>query len=180
VTEINIADTIFQPDTLQICTGSHPTLIAPNVPYPTSYEWFFIDLTVPEPVAVSVDEDYATIVGEPGQYYVTLTDTQCGFQVTKDYLINAESCEVIIPNIFTPNGDGDNDFFEFEGLGNFTNSTLKVYNRWGNLIFESVNYNNKWSGEDFPDGTYFYILGINKSSGMEYHEGNVTILRETK
>jgi len=64
--------------------------------------------------------------------------------------------EFIIPNIFTPNNDGVNDAFEIQGLQ--PHSLLIIYNRWGNEIYKSEDYNNKWKAMDCPDGIYYYLF----------------------
>ena len=78
---------------------------------------------------------------------------------------------IVIYNIFSPNGDGVNDFFVIEGVELFEND-LKVYNRYGNLVFKANNYQNDWDGvategaivinraERLPVGTYFYTLNL--------------------
>lgn len=104
-----------------------------------------------------------------GTTEITITDA-CGQQVSA--LLTVEPC--FIPNIFTPNGDGANDFFEFPGLARFPNSRLQVWNRWGNLVYENDSYRNNWSAEDVPDGTYYYLL---LRSDGEVYNGEVTILR---
>jgi gliding motility-associated-like protein len=90
-----------------------------------------------------------------------------------------EVCEIIIPNIFTPDGKGKNEGFTIFGLDNFPGSTIMIYNRWGDLVYEKTNYYNQWkpAEDEAGDGVYFYILGIKRQSGMEYHEGTVTIIR---
>jgi gliding motility-associated-like protein len=90
-----------------------------------------------------------------------------------------EVCEIIIPNIFTPDGKGKNEGFTIFGLDNFPGSTILIYNRWGDLVYEKTNYYNQWkpAEDEAGDGVYFYILGVKRQSGMEYHEGTVTIIR---
>ncbi len=72
--------------------------------------------------------------------------------------------QILVPNIFTPNGDGKNDLFVFKNLENFPNSSLLIYDRWGVKVFENSNYQNNWNGKflstnrDVVDGTYYYIL----------------------
>lgn len=70
--------------------------------------------------------------------------------------------DLIIFTGFSPNGDGTNDTFTIEGIENYPNNELTVWNRWGNLIFKVKGYKNQWGGtweeSDLPDGTYFYIL----------------------
>jgi gliding motility-associated-like protein/uncharacterized repeat protein (TIGR01451 family) len=68
-----------------------------------------------------------------------------------------------IPNCFTPNGDGTNDYFEINGLKD--NSRLLVFDRLGNKVFESPDYQNQWSGKDMNDNilktdTYWYVLSM--------------------
>ncbi len=75
------------------------------------------------------------------------------------------SCdELRIFNGFSPNNDNKNDFFRINGLQNYPDNKLFVYNRWGNLVFEAVDYQNNWigdwDGKDLPDGTYFYVLDL--------------------
>ena len=78
-------------------------------------------------------------------------------------------------NAFSPNGDGVNDAFKINGLDNFPNHELFVYNRWGVLVYNAVDYQNdwegRWEGSYLPDGTYFYVLDDgegNKHSGYVY------------
>ncbi|MBL7816022.1 MAG: gliding motility-associated C-terminal domain-containing protein [Saprospiraceae bacterium] len=73
------------------------------------------------------------------------------------------TCDKIkIYNGFSPNGDGLNDNFVIEGIENFPNNSISVYNRWGTEVMKTKGYKNdwngKWDGVDLPDGTYFYIF----------------------
>lgn len=110
----------------------------------------------------------------PGTYPVTLTVTTadgCTSTITQPYVVLAS--QIIIPNVFTPNGDGNNDFFVIEN-GQYYVNTLAVYNRWGNPIFEANNYQNTWRAPDVPEGTYYYVF-TTAIDGKEY-TGHVTIL----
>jgi len=79
-----------------------------------------------------------------------------------------------IPNGFSPNGDGTNDNFVIIGLNLYPGSELSIFNRWGNRVYFSNDYNNDWNGEGnegitvggnlLPIGTYFYILDLGSSS----------------
>ncbi|MEN9333821.1 MAG: hypothetical protein RLY35_1001, partial [Bacteroidota bacterium] len=75
-----------------------------------------------------------------------------------------------IPDAFSPNGDGDYDLFELQDLLPNEVVTIKVFNRWGGLVYESDNYQNDWDGkgnvgmskgEHLAVGTYFYIIQLN-------------------
>jgi gliding motility-associated-like protein len=110
----------------------------------------------------------------PGTYPVVLTITTadgCTDSFTLFYVIQPE--EVIVPNVFTPNNDGNNDLLVIENVQYYGN-VLEIFNRWGNKIFESRNYRNTWRATDVPDGTYYYVLRLD--NGTEY-TGHLTILR---
>ncbi|HEX3009358.1 MAG TPA: gliding motility-associated C-terminal domain-containing protein [Bacteroidales bacterium] len=91
--------------------------------------------------------------------------------------------DVFIPEGFSPNGDGSNDFFIIKGADTFVVS-LKVFNRWGNMVYESKHYKNDWDGfsnaglilgTKLPDGTYYYIIDFN--NGEKEKIGYITINR---
>ncbi|WP_133159391.1 Ig-like domain-containing protein, partial [Solitalea longa] len=83
----------------------------------------------------------------------------------------------MIPNVFTPNGDGVNDFFVIDGITDSENS-LFIYNRWGNEVYHSLNYKNDWNGSELPSGTYYYVLKVkDKVGSKESLAGYVEILR---
>jgi gliding motility-associated-like protein len=96
-----------------------------------------------------------------GSYPVTLVITDangCVDQVTYNVDIFGQ---LIIPNVVTANDDGVNDLFVIEGLK--PNTTLVLFNRWGNIVLETDNYQNDWNGDDLNgfrllDGVYTYIL----------------------
>ncbi len=94
------------------------------------------------------------------------------------------SQEIYIPEGFSPNGDGVFDFFEILNL-NGRNAEVRVYNRWGNLVYESLDYQNNWGGtsdiglqfggNNLPEGTYFYQIQIEGET--EIRNGILTIWR---
>ncbi len=99
--------------------------------------------------------DYSFFADFIGTYYITFTD-ECGSTGVSKVI--TDLCSTKIPNIFTPNGDGKNDTFEIRGINGFRGSTLQVFDRWGNMIFEDKDYNNNWAASEFADGVYFYIF----------------------
>ncbi len=111
----------------------------------------------------------------PGFYDVTLTVTTSD-GCTDTYVLQQTVMPdtVIIPNVFSPNGDGRNDRLSFEGAQYYPDTELKVFNRFGQVLFESRDYKNTWVANDVPDGTYYYILRL--YNGKEY-TGHVTLLR---
>lgn len=96
-------------------------------------------------------------------------------------------------NGITPNGDGLNDFFQIEGIENYPQNSLKIFNRWGVLVYEMENYgqgNNVFVGisdgrltirknQELPSGTYFYILTITgENPGQAEYTGYIYINRD--
>ena len=87
---------------------------------------------------------------------------------------------LIVPNGFSPNGDGVNDNFEINGLEEYSLVKINVFNRWGNLVYDSDDYKNNWngknmSGEDLSDDTYFFTLEIPNKNNIK---GYVVIKRK--
>ncbi len=107
------------------------------------------------------------------QYIHIKIENSICFDIFRSKLI-VKNCPPYIPEVFTPNNDGYNDWFNIQGLYNiFENHKLLIYNRYGTLIFEGNNtlpwqgkankgLNNK--GKILPVGTYYYILHLNDSN----------------
>jgi gliding motility-associated-like protein len=91
--------------------------------------------------------------------YIVIVTDQCLFKDTIMVNIETLNCNLSVPNVVTPNGDNINDIFKINGLENFPNSALNVFNRWGKKIYASEDYKNDWKPEQ-NDGTYFYVLEV--------------------
>lgn len=87
--------------------------------------------------------------------------------------------EPIIPNVFTPNGDGKNDNWQIPALESYPGNKVDVYNRYGQVIFSSTGYSIPWDGrfkgKDVPAGTYYYI--IDPKNGRKPMSGFVDVVR---
>lgn len=87
---------------------------------------------------------------------------------------------VFIPNVLTPNGDGYNDTWLIKNVELFPRNSVKIVNRWGDVVYQNNNYRNNWGGDyggnPLPAGTYYYILDLGDNWGL--FKGDVTILRE--
>ena len=87
--------------------------------------------------------------------------------------------DLLIPQIFSPNGDGKNEKFEIKAIVNYPHSSLSIFNRWGSLVYAKQNYNNEWDGKAnvgdatgnslLPSGTYFVILDFGDGEKKPYH-----------
>lgn len=102
-------------------------------------------------------------------------------------LINLEKeTAEVIPNGFTPNGDGHNDTFVFDRINTsdpeeIPDNELIVYNRWGDIVYRQKPYDNTWdganqNGQELPEATYYYILYLDIGEGVILR-GDVTIIR---
>ena len=93
---------------------------------------------------------------------------------------------IFIPTGISPNGDGKNDVFEIPGSIYYPNNILKIFNRWGNLVYEADGYKNDWNGDSnvsnvlfgkqLPEATYYYIFDPNVP-GIKAQMGYVVIKR---
>jgi gliding motility-associated-like protein len=88
---------------------------------------------------------------------------------------------LIIPNIFSPNGDGINDRFEIENIGKYKDATVDIFNRYGQRLMRYVGgYNTPWdgrvNGKDVPVGTYFYVI-IPNAGKRKVISGSISIVR---
>jgi gliding motility-associated-like protein len=121
-------------------------------------------------------------VVEPGTYYASVREKGCE---GTDTIVVANNCYMDIPNAFTPNGDGMNDYFFPRNLlaRGLTAFKMDIYNRWGQLIFTTDNTNGRgWDGRfndvPQPEGVYVYIIDATFKDGQkESKKGNVTLLK---
>lgn len=138
--------------------------------------------------------DEGGIVNESNKTVTTVT-TVSGYGV---YALARVKEDLILPggiviyNLITPNGDGDNDILRIEGLNLVGNNTVEIFNRWGTRVFDTKNYDNTSNafegysdgrgtvnrGDQLPTGTYYYILTYEynsqrvKKAGYLYINGN--------
>ncbi|MEX2590992.1 MAG: gliding motility-associated C-terminal domain-containing protein [Chitinophagales bacterium] len=114
-----------------------------------------------------------------GEYTVTITDyVGCSRDSIIVLPVIEEEC-LDIPNSFTPNGDGRNDVWMMENLHLYPEIIVRIFNRWGNLVFESKGYSQPWNGErngqPLPSDTYYYVIDLNNDTKPK--SGSITIVR---
>jgi large repetitive protein len=111
-------------------------------------------------------------------YAVMVTDTLTGCFDTFELQYSEQNCDLNIPNVFTPNDDTINDFFEIENLEYYPGSVMVIYNRNGKKVFEHNDYYlNWWGGDDQAEGTYYYVLTYTRLGKQKQTQGVITIIR---
>jgi gliding motility-associated-like protein len=155
----NTLTAVASPDTT-VCPQNAITLsvIADGGATPYSYLWEdLVTLTAftgNTAVSISPTIDYSVT------YRITVTDL-CGNTAFDEVVVPLRpDCDVVVPNVITPNGDGENQFLVFENLELFPQPKLEVFNRWGIKVFESDNYQNNWAPIDLNAGVYFFTLEL--------------------
>ncbi len=113
-------------------------------------------------------------VGIAGCYAVTAIDTFANESVFSNIFCVDNCPEYILPNVFTPNGDGANELFIPYPYRFINSIEINIFNRWGNLVFQSTNPDINWdgktkNGEDVAEGTYYYTCKVfeNRVNGIE-------------
>lgn len=124
-----------------------------------SYKWEFGDGDTSALSNVSHQYQY------PGNYTVTLhavNEIGCADTAVRQFLMVIPDKVLIIPNVFSPNGDGINDKWEIAGLRGSPNCTVEIFNRWGQQVYNSHGYSEPWDGtwkgKPLPVATYYYVI----------------------
>lgn len=150
-----------------ICVGSTTKL---SVSGALNFSWFPYDI-----LSDSVGSQVQASPLETTSFTIFGQDER-GCSDSTLLILEVIDCSLTIPNVFTPNGDGKNDYFavEYKGLSPYS---LKIYNRWGKRVFESedskVYWDGRIQGQEAAAGTYFYLLLIDKKE----YSGSVTLIR---
>jgi gliding motility-associated-like protein len=146
----------------------------PTGPSGATYSWYpaegVNDVSSPNP---SVNPSETTT------YYVIVTNN-LGCKA-KDSVRVIVYPSIIVPSGFTPNGDGANEKWIIDFIYKYPESTVQVYNRWGQLLYESAPgypepWDGKYNGNDLPVGTYYYIIDV-KQPLIKPYTGPITIMR---
>ena len=170
---------LWPPQNVNVCVGEQDMII-PNVEGGAgelTYNWYvngvigldtlLIGANIPNMYIPTDSPDFF-------EYEMTVTD-DCNNTIS--YLFNVNVVDCASPNVFTPNGDGNNDYFALDFGTVSDGARMEIFNRWGELVFKSANYapcdhsnSSCWDGTYFnigevcPDGVYFYKLKYNNET----------------
>lgn len=127
-------------------------------------------------------------LGISGCFYLTAVDSTGNESLISNIACNDECEDYVLPNVFTPNGDGVNDFFRPFPFSGILSAEIKILNRWGKLVFSTDDPNILWdgtyqnSGKEAGEGVFFYVITITKfgteSPVQREFQGDFTLIRD--
>jgi len=156
---------VYYPSTVDI---TDPLLVDGNLTDISVTYWRDAAATAPLQTPKAIDAS--------GTYYIRLENVFGCFKIIPVLVLITPPPP---PNVFSPNGDGINDFWLIPGLDPYPLCTLNIYTRYGQPVFSSTGYNKPWNGsfngKPLPIGTYYYVITLTKQ--MKRMSGSVTVLR---
>jgi len=124
------------------------------------------------------DTNYSILITKAGYYSVNVYQGSCQGQSGFHVIVKEKGPEPVISNLFTPNGDGYNDFWKILNLVDFAPCQVNVFNRFGIQVLSSANYKNDWdgtyNGKPLANDTYYYFV---RCVNQVLFKGNVNILK---
>ncbi|RZM23678.1 MAG: T9SS type B sorting domain-containing protein, partial [Pedobacter sp.] len=151
--------------------GAKPFSAVPSGP-PASYKWS---------PAIGLDRDDVlnpVIKGEVDRVYTLTATTATGCVIVETVSVHVLD-GIKVPNIFSPNGDGINDVWAINYIDSYPNATVKIFNRYGTVVFSSKGYlvpfDGKYQNQDLPVESYYYL--IDPGNGKPKKTGSLTIIR---
>ncbi len=177
VLESPVAEFTFTPDEINI--------LDPDIFFfdqsiaAVSWQWAFDSL------GTSREENPVFTFPDTGAYEIDLVVSHINgcLDTTTQFLEIDPLQTYFLPNAFTPNGDGTNEFFKGTGFTRYISDfELKIYNRWGELVFETEDIDESWdginqrNGERALGGVYLYVVNLEGLNGKEQLTGYVTLV----
>ncbi|MES2617549.1 MAG: gliding motility-associated C-terminal domain-containing protein [Bacteroidota bacterium] len=141
------------------------------------YKWLY------PPIGTSTDTNIAIKYTDTGRYYITLiaiSNHQCTDSVTRIIMLSHD-LQLLVPDAFSPNGDGINDVFKPEAVGIKT-IKVSIFNRWGEMMYQSDSKTEGWDGtflgKDAQQGMYLYTIEAKGLFGpVQYFKGMLLLMR---
>jgi len=171
----NIDAPVLNP--LQLCAPGE-ALLTVNSPAAANKYRLYNSLTDPTYLDEQTNGIFKISANPNSTYYVSRVNGQCESERTAAQItINLSAID--IPNAFTPNSDGKNDYWKINNAQNYPQAIVQVFTRYGQKVFESKGYSvpfdGTYNGSKLPAGVYYYILNLGKSCKLL--SGNLTLIR---
>ncbi len=165
---VNPTQVILKDTSFNGCKNTSLT-ITPLVTAPIQQLFWYSSPTAETPFYQGFTYEF-TISQNQTFYLATVVDS-CESTARSEVKIRADKCELLIPNIFTPNGDGLNDVWEFQNA-NGKRFNVVIFNRWGAVIANWKD-NQPWDGGNLESGTYYYVVETDE----ETYRGTVSLVK---
>lgn len=144
-----------------------------------TFEWNFYEIHDTTNILISNVDIFS--FEKPGEYSTKLivSYNQCSFVHIAEEYVHVDSSLLEVPNVFTPNGDNVNDFFQVKSLS-LLSFEGKIFNRWGKIVYEWTEWKDiesGWNGKvlgqgkDAPEGVYFYVIRAVGWDDIKYRDG---------
>jgi len=143
-----------------------------------------LDTLDAETAVTSLGQIITELVDVPSTFVWTIDNGVCGSTSDTVVYILKDCLTLIVPDAFSPNGDGVNDNWVIPNISSYPNNQLKIFNRWGAEVYSASPYKNEWTGisihpatigNELPVSTYYYILDL--GTGEEALHGYVYLKR---
>ncbi len=156
-------------DAIQVehCPDNTPALDLPAWDPMYAVDWTFTDS---EENTITFGEGPGLVAFYDGLYTAYLnTGSPCNLTAEGTFEVATVLCALVVPNVISPNQDGQNEKFALPDLIYFPFSTCKIFNRWGQVVYESQDFGSAAGWEptldESPEGTYYYEVVINRNEG---------------
>lgn len=164
-------------DNLQVCSPGEAMLLVKN-PQPGYSYRLYGSPGGADTLAQSANGVFTINVNGSNSYYVTQYTGTCeSARVVANITIGLSG--LTIPNTFTPNNDGVNDYWNIKGVENYPGVVVQIFSRYGQKVFESKGYSQPFdgrsSGSVLPPGVYYYIINLNANCSLV--AGSLTLVR---
>lgn len=177
------SDTIFQGDEVTLTVNFSSALD----PSELTFTWYADDEEVASGLGLTEIQQVVLDTGMVNYSVIITTPTGCAYAA--QVAIDVMPLRILMPNVFTPNGDNENDFFNFVSELDpslFDVREFKIYNRWGQLVYDNDSPSRGWdgayNGKPQPSEVYYYIIRVGRGEGdnaidLDPIQGDVTLVR---
>ena len=159
ITDLSATRQLCKKDTLQLSTSTIAASYLWNGPNSFSS-------TLQNPIILNANDSIVGIFT-----LIVSNSNSCTSQDTISVFIDCDNItEIVVPNVFTPNGDGENQLFKINNAADLKDIQVDIYDRWGLKVYSWNKLNDAWDGKtrsglECPDGTYFYLINASTLRG---------------